>query len=187
MKKLYSKLAVIGVILMLIFISYSGTYKIADDKIEIEKNILEFINRRAIQYDYVDVKQNVNIDNKKYVLYTTTDRIGFAELVKGPNKKYKIVYTEHSNNFLNDKVIETNGGKYIMLIGKNPNKEIEYSEVTLEFNEYKIEIPSEEYFIASSKIKDDTHSIMIDPNKIKLFDANGIDISNIRFEVEEQF
>lgn len=187
MKALYSKLGIIGVIIILIFSAYSITYKIVDNKIEIEDNILKFINKPTQRYDYVDIKQDINIDNKKYILYTTTGKIGFAELVKGPNNKYKIAYTEHNNNFINEKVIETNRGKYIVLIGKNPDKEIEYSEVILEFNNYEIKIPDEEYFIVSSKIKDDTQSILIDPNNVKLFDTNGTDISHISFEVDEEF
>lgn len=181
-----NKLWAICVVFILILITYSGTYKIVDDKTQIEKHILEFINRPIGQYDYVDMKQYINIDNKKYILYTTTDKIGFAGLVKGLNGKYKIAYSEHSNNSFDDKVIETNRGKYIILIGKNPDKEIEYSEVVLEFNEYKIKIPDEEYFIVSSKIKDGTKSILIAPNNIKLFDANGTDISHIRFESDEE-
>ena len=45
MKALYSKLGIIGVIIILIFSAYSITYKIVDNKIEIEDNILKFINK----------------------------------------------------------------------------------------------------------------------------------------------
>lgn len=178
MKKGYFKLIIICIGVVLIFIAYCRTYPILNDKTNIEKNILLFINRAINKYDSIDIKQEINIDNKKYILYTTTDKIGFAELIKGLNNRYKISYTEHTNDFFYDKIVTTNKGKYIFLIGKNIDEKIQYSEVELEFNKYKIKIPPQEYFMVNCKINGDTQTNLIDLNKIKYFDENGKDISD---------
>ena len=69
MKKGYFKLIIICIGVVLIFIAYCRTYPILNDKTNIEKNILLFINRAINKYDSIDIKQEINIDNKKYILY----------------------------------------------------------------------------------------------------------------------
>ena len=82
------------------------------------------------------------------------------------------------HDFFYDKIVTTNKGKYIFLIGKNIDEKIQYSEVELEFNKYKIKIPPQEYFMVNCKINGDTQTNLIDLNKIKYFDENGKDISD---------
>lgn len=182
MKKLLFTLLVIIIISCLGFTLYLRPYNITENKNQLEENILQFINRPMAYYKNIHIKQELIINNKKYVLFTMDEYIGFSELTKGINNKYKIETVEYSSNLFKDEIIKANKEKYILMRGKNSGNKIAYAKVMLDGIEYKINIP-QDYYIVYCKVPVDTQQTWIDIENIKLFDINDVDITSEMFEV----
>ena len=176
-------LITIAIIAAIILVSYSKKYTITDNKEQLEDNIKQFINRPDIVTDNIEIKQELNLDNKKYVLFMINNSLGMAEVTKGFNNKYKIDFTEYGGGYFRDRVIDTNKGKYLTLAGKNYNMKIAYSKVLFEGKEYKISIPQQEYFISYSAVPIETISTFPATQDIKLYDKDGTDITDDMFKV----
>lgn len=173
------------VITFIIIILYSRTYTVKNEEKEIEDNLIKFINRPSSSVvENIDIKQELNIDNKKYVEYLVDDfYLGVAELTMGINNKYKIETTRYGDNSFRHEVITTNKGKYLILTGKNGNAEIAHIEVLLEYNEYMFDIPKQKYFIVYCTVPKETNQTFLDIDKIKFYDKNDIDITDAMFKL----
>ena len=182
MKKLLFALLGLIIILCLGSILYSKAYTITNDKKQLSENIVQFTNRNTVVSNNIDIKQELNLDNKKYVLFIINNNLGDAELTKGFNNKYKIESTGYGA-FFKDEIYKTNKGKYLILKGKNPDKKIAYSKVILDNKEYKIIIPQQEYFMVYCEVPIETQRIFPDSNNIKFYNSNNADITNEMFRV----
>lgn len=166
-------LCTIAVICLVCFIwmgfgMYISKYKIIPGKAELEDAILQFINRPTVVTNNIDIKQEQNFDNKKYILFNMGSFEGYAEFTEGINQKYKIGQVGYGSSIFRSEIIKTDTGKYVLIICKNHNNNIQYANVLLANQEYKIDIPQEEYAIAYCKV----------PNSMQV---GFIDISNIQF------
>lgn len=177
MKKRYIGLLCILVTALIALNSYSRIYRIADDKEQLADSIYEHSVGKSNVSGSIDIKQQLNIDNKKYILFTIKATLGDAELTKGFNNKYKIYYTQFGRNNLRWQVHETNKGKYFILKGKNLNGNIAYAKMLLENKEYKISIPSQEYFLTYCKVPIETESVVPEVNNLKFYNKNHEDIT----------
>jgi hypothetical protein len=179
-KSIFASLGII-IIVCIVFISYSRIYTITDNKRQLEDNITQFSKRPTTIANNIDIKQELNLDNKKYILFMTNNTLGDAELTKGLNSKYKIEAIGGGGASFRYKIYKTNKGKYLILKGKNPNTKITYTKVTLENKEYKISIPQQEYFIVYCTVPSETQSIYPKTKNIKFYDKNDIDITDETF------
>lgn len=154
---------------------YLNSYNIPDKIPQLEKSIKTFINTFN---STLEIKYQLDLDNKKYILFLNNDSLGYSELTKGFNNKYKIETVTCCNILLRGDVCKTNKGKYIVLKGKNTNNEISYIKLYLNNTEYLITIPSnQEYFISYLKVPNSTDDVYIDFNKINIFNKNNINIT----------
>ncbi|MGK0469371.1 hypothetical protein [Clostridium sp.] len=183
MKKSILSLLGIIIIVCIAFISYSRIYTITDNKRQLEDSITQFNNRPTVIANNIDIKQELNLDNKKYILFMTNNTLGDAELTKGLNSKYKIEVTGGGGAYFRYEIYKTNKGKYLILKGKNPNRKIAYTKITLENKEYTISIPQQEYFIAYCTVPNGTQLIYPETRNIKFYDMNDIDITDETFKV----
>lgn len=172
-------LTLLGMLLVvcLVFISYSEKYTITEDKKELEDHILRFINRPTVVYDNIKIEQELDLDNKKYVFFVINKSLGDAELTKGFNNKFKIESVGYNFSSLKVDINKTNSGKYLILRGKKYDNRIAYAKILFENNEYKIDIPQQEYFMAYCSVPSETQSVIVEFNKIKFYDVNDVDIT----------
>lgn len=177
MKKFFFSALLILTTVFVIFISYSVTYRIEDNKKQLEDNVKQFINKTAVIAKNIDIKQELNIDNKKYVLFTINDTLGFAELTKGLNGKYKIEFTGYGGSNFTVQIYETNKGKYLILKGKNYGMGIAYLKVLLDNKEYKVSTPNQEYFLSYCSVSSKTQKVFPDINTLRLYNKNDVDIT----------
>jgi hypothetical protein len=165
---------------------YSTKYKITNDKKQLEDNIICFINRPSEVANSVDIIQELNLDNKKYVLFLINARLGRAELTKGFNNKYKIEFTEYGTGFFRGEINRTNKEKYLVISGKNYENKIAYIKVLFNDKEYKINIPQQEYFMVNCVVPIETQQHFLDVNNTRFYNSNGMDITeeilNILFQ-----
>lgn len=177
MKKRFWIISCCLLILIITVVMYNRTYFITNDNKELKHNILNFVNRQTVIAKDIDIKKSVDIDNKKYVLYSTLDFLGYTELEKGLNNKYKINAAQYGTPpEIIFRVEQTNKSKYFIIYGKNYDMKIAYIKTSFEDKEYKIEIPQEEYFIAYCPVSKDVQGIM--PNKFEEYDKDNNDITD---------
>lgn len=177
MKKLLFVLLSGLIVVCIGFVLYSEKYTVINDKKQLEDNIIRFINRPSIVANNIDIKQELNLDNKKYVLFVINNSLGKAELTKGFNNKYKIETTEYGSVFYTDEINRTNKGKYFIILGKNYEDKIAYIKILLDAKEYKISIPKQEYFIVNCAVPIETQQEFVGGNSIKFYSNNDIDIT----------
>lgn len=175
------KIYYILIILVLIyggFSLYSKPYIIAEDKKQLEENIVKFINRPIVITDKIEIKQELNLHNKKFVLFLYNNKLANVELIKGLNNKYKIEKAELTDKYFYDEIRTTSDGKYLILKGENNNSKIAYVRVLLDNNEYKIDIPQQAYFITYCKVPMKTEKTFIGAGNLKIYNSEDIDITN---------
>ena len=192
MKKLKKKLLIIVpciIILCIIgyVIIYNSTYSISDNnKAEIQNALMKSINTPTVITKNLEIKQSVNIDNKKYVIYMNTNVIGNfkflgdGELVKGRNNKYKVNLAGYAgqSTYLQNKIVETNKGNYLIVYGENYNKRISYATVKLmNDRDYYVKIPNQEYFIAYCSVPKEVKAEFPYSKEMKLYDKDNKDIT----------
>ncbi|WP_298844294.1 hypothetical protein [Clostridium sp.] len=165
-------------IIICIVFSYSMVYTLTDNKTQLKNNILQFSNRPSIIYKTIDIKEELNLDNKKYILYIIDNTLGNAELTKGLNNKYKIETTGSGSNFFIPEIYKTNKGKYLILKGKNPDMKIVYAKVSVDNKEYRINIPKKTYFLVYCAVPSKTQIVYPDANNLRLYNNNDVDITN---------
>jgi hypothetical protein len=173
------------IILLCLFIivgtvfSYSRVYTLTDNKAQLKDNILQFSNRPSKIYNNIDIKEELNLDNKKYILYIIDNTLGNAELTKGFNNKYKIETIGSGSSYLFiPEIYKTNKGKYLILKGKNPDMKIVYAKVSVDNKEYRISIPKKTYFLVYCAVPIKTEIIYPDANNLKLYNNDDVDITN---------
>ncbi len=183
MRKIWFALFFVIMVTCIGFIIYLSPYTISNNETQLEDIILRFINRpTAIAYN-IDIKQELNLDNKKHVLYTIDNEMGEAELTRGINNKYKMEFVSYGSSLFKCDVRKTNKGKYIFLQGKNVDNEIAYVNVQSGSDEYRIDIPQQEFFVVSCPVPIDTQLGFVAANTIKFFNNNDANITNEMLEI----
>ncbi|MDF2542780.1 MAG: hypothetical protein K0S47_2498 [Herbinix sp.] len=153
-----------------------ATYTIEPEKLQFENAIVKWINRPTPVTDKIEIKQELNLDNKKYFIITFGKWEGYAELTKGPNNKYKMGESGYGDGSIYDcEIWDTNKGKYIILFCKN-KVGVQYAKVELEGKEYKINIPKKDYIITFCEVPDSTKVRFIDVNHIKFYNINNTEV-----------
>ncbi|BCN32240.1 hypothetical protein [Anaeromicropila herbilytica] len=178
---------IIFIFTIIIFNRVEYSYKTSSYKIIPKKSILAKAIIQKMNYKedtpvtkYINIKQEKDIDNKKYILFVFGDNkelAGSAEFTKGINNKYKIEWVSHGTSIDGNEIIKTNKGKYILLTYKNLHKKVQYAKVLLNNKEFKVEFPKEEYVITFHKVPDSTQDHYIDINNIKFYTSDNVDIT----------
>lgn len=165
---------------IVIIVLYSKTYSVSDNKKELEDNLKSFINRPTVEVNNVDIKRELNLDNKKYIVLLMDNDIGYSELTKGINNKYKIEYVGGEDGIFIENIYneKENKQKYIIARGKNYDMKIAYMKMKVNNQEYKIHIPHEKYFLTYVKLQEKTDLVDFDIAGLRIFDKNDNDITD---------
>lgn len=142
----------------------------------IEKQITAFINKKDIQNQKISIQRECSIDSRKFVLFTINEQLEYAELKKGLNSKYKIINITSGFNLFRYDVIKTNKSKYLIMLGKNVDMQIDHIKAKVANEVYKISIPKENYFISYCKIPS-WASLIQDPSELHIIDKADKEIT----------
>lgn len=186
MKKIFVGLIICAATIACVkFISYSNEYRIPDDKKQLENFIMDYDNSELMNNvdEVPEIRNDLDLDDKKFIFSTFTNFTGYTELKKGFNDKYKIISQGRDGNYIDNRVFETNKGKYLVFWGKNPHRKISSVSAELEGKRYRIMIPEKEYYMSYCKVPADIKNQFSSIENIKLFDKDDIDISDEMFEV----
>lgn len=180
------KLTIISLTLLIFIVLsilyYSFTYDTIDNKKQIEDKIKELTS-----YNNINIEQEINVDNKKYILYSVQSIIGYVEFTKGFNNRFKVESGSSGTNSIICLIISTNKSRYLLIGGKNYNKEIANIAFSIDENEYKIPIEEEKFFLTCSDVSKNIEISNYDKYKVKFYemnyyDKNGNDITKATLE-----
>lgn len=163
---------VILIMIMTEIIKYLNSYSVVDNTIKLEENI-------CIKTNFsVNIKNEKELNNNKYVIFIGNNSIGDAIFSKGINGKYKIGSVGYGNKLISYRIIKANKAKYFVVGGKNTNMKIKYILLLLDNEKYKIQVPREEYFIVYCRIPLKTRILNPDISNIKIYNESNADITN---------
>lgn len=177
MKKIFWLTFVFLAFILITIQLYNKTYYITDENICLSNELLKTINKPKIIGTVLDIKQSINIDNKKYILYTIDKFIGEAELKKGINNKYKLEYTSFSEDMLQYRVQTTRNGNYFVMDGKNQGKLISSLKITIDKRDYTIKVPEQDFFIVYCPVSENVQNKFPTSDNLKLLDKSDKDIT----------
>lgn len=152
---------------------YFNQYSIEDERASIEANLMEWQNKgneKEIKFDILKVTQ-IDDTNSYIALFETTDKnIGYTHLLKGWNGKYKIEQSGWGTNIASYQDLKTNKGMYGILVGKNPDLQIDHiiAESAEENFSFTSTVSKDETFLVYEKLPSDLKSTFL-PN-VTLYD-----------------
>lgn len=185
MRKLNGLIMIAGAIIISVLVfKTESSYNIAEDE------VIDFINNSEItsksidsQIKSKDIKETINIDNKKLVFFKQKDEIWLCEFTKGFNNKYKYNRIVGTSSLFLESFIRTDKKDYFIICGYNYGNEIEYRKVNIENKEYKINLPKDrEPFIVAQQIDRSKGYAMIP--SLELYDINN---NNITSEIKNKY
>jgi hypothetical protein len=154
-------LMIILIFINTILVSCTSKYEfvVMNNITDIKKGIEGHINRGGTKGIEVLLKNKCSIDNILIVSYSVNNGMnGYSVLKKIEDDSYNILTTGYGTNTIEFPVITTNKGKYLVVIGKEYNKKIQYVKVELENKKYIFETSGESNFIQYYMVKSETTS-----------------------------
>lgn len=173
-KTLYTLLIILG-ISFAYTLYYFEQYSIENEEEAIHNSLVQWENRARdtkIELDILDITQ-IDSTNSYIAIFETADNnVGFAQLLKGWNGKYKIKLSGWGTNLVSYVDIKTDDGMYGILVGKNPGLEIDYIVAEAINNEFafKSSVTNDEKFVKYKKLPSSLKTTFL-PN-ITLYDEN---------------
>lgn len=181
----------------IMFLNYCNTFTIDVDDLDgngahehelkriLKENIEVFINKSTINKEDVDIKATNVAGKVRYVLYTSKGFMGDAELLRGPNGKYKIKSAGIAPNYIRYRTGEIyhkdDGKRYktecIIFMVKNVNMRIHHLVIKTSNGSFKPTVPKE-YSIILEPRRDKNEKII----SIRAYDSNDVDITDEVFK-----
>ncbi|MBS7527975.1 hypothetical protein KHM83_14915 [Fusibacter paucivorans] len=133
-------------------------------------------SRQITIYDGLMVK----LGNAVYVPMTVDESLGYVLLNKSLAGRYKIVHTAYGTGNFKNGVVEIDGERYLLFMGRNTFGEIAKAVFVLDANHtVELEIPTQPVFLVYADVADDAETAPIMLDKLTLFDADDRDISSV--------
>lgn len=163
---------------------YFNEYKIENDKEAIQSSLKVWLNRGySMEVDEPNILKVVQLDDSKsYVsLFQFHEGYGYAHLVEGINGKLKIVTSSHGGSLINNRLIETSEGMYIVLYGKNPDLKINTILINSrnKIHDLKLNMPDDESLLIYEKVPDHFENPL--PDEFILLDGNDNEIELVHY------
>ena len=159
---------------------YAKTYSIADDRQAVINKIQAATSKFKQAPDHIDLKQIVDIENEKHVLFVSDkfDGIGNAILTKGINRRFKMDEISWGGNFFEYHVNKIKNNKYFIAYGRNYERKIKYIKVNFDGKEYRTDIPNQDYFIVFCSVLENSKSIS-SSFIVNLYDKSGVELTGL--------
>ncbi|OBZ18152.1 hypothetical protein A8L34_00760 [Bacillus sp. FJAT-27264] len=174
------KMIYFSLLLIVLCIGYSlhyfNQYHIDDSNVSIQSNLNNWLNRgnrEQINANLIEVVR-LNDSNSYIVLFQLeNDDIGYSQLIKGLNGKFKIELVGYGTNVVSYEDIRTNEGVYGILLGKNPSLKINHIFTKLiheEFN-FTTDVSKDELFVKYEKLPSELRETF--PAEFIFYDGNN--------------
>lgn len=183
-RTLVSIIGIVFILLITLIINYQLKYSVDSSKENIENKIVIFMNKsKPLQnINNIKIAKECNIDTTKYVLFILNNKLAYAELRKGLNSKYRIISVTTDINVLRCEIIKTNISKYLLILGKNDDLQIDRIKAKVGADDYNVTIPKEQYFFSYCQVPT-WASLAEDPTTVRIIDKEDNDITE-RISIE---
>lgn len=164
---------------------YINQYSIPPEEEAIHASLTSWQNkgeRTNIEVNLLGVTP-IDQTNSHIVLFETADKnIGYARLLKGWNGKYKITASGWSDNLVKYIDIKTDDGIYGILVGENPDLEIDHIVAELGDKEFDFTatVSNAETFVRYQKLPGGLKKAFV--SNITLYDESGEIMNPLRKE-----
>lgn len=164
---------------------YMNQYSIAPEEDTIQASLINWQNKDERKNFELDILGVTPIDqtNSHIVLFETADKnMGYARLLKGWNGKYKITDSGWGDSLVQYTDIKTSDGTYGILVGKNPDLEIDHIIAGIADNEFDFTatVSNAETFVRYQKLPSGLKEAFV--SEITLYDESGEIINPLRKE-----
>ena len=191
--KIIVSISIIVLILLTIGgVVYHYSFPLVSDLENVEECINEWIHRGVEEGEIRDIQiyDPIIINNLMYYPIEVDDSVGYILLKEGLTNRYKIDHSRGTSGSFLSEVISSNGEKYIVLIGRNDNLQIDKVEMDpnevkinwlhipkpAEFNVYELDIPKQDVFAVFVKVDERIPEGAVRVSKI--LNKNGDDITS---------
>ncbi|MFG6116704.1 hypothetical protein ACGTN9_16255 [Halobacillus sp. MO56] len=180
MKKVIYLLLFVSIIFIIYSFNYFNQYHIEDKTTSIQSELKEWINRGSGLIEPEVIKRVQLDDTNSYIasFRTKSGNIGYAQLIKGWNGKFKIVVAGHGDgdDVVDYQKIKTSDGIYGVVVGRNPDMKIDHIKTDLydeEFN-FTSTVSSDKTYVKYHMLPPDIENPF--PAEVTLFDKNNTEI-----------
>ena len=121
----------------------------------------------------------VTLGNRTWMLWEVGENLDLGRVIleESWTGRYRVTgMSWGGGNFL-EEVVEADGGKYLLLGGRNTGARIASASCTLDLAPYTVEVPREERFLVCAGVAPDAESGHIDLESLRFFDGAGVDIT----------
>lgn len=125
----------------------------------------------------IKIHDSVTIGKIKYVLIEIDEDLGSVVLSQSITGRYKIDRLSYGGGNFREQIIESEGEKYLLYGGRNTNLEIASIVFTLDGFTYTLGIPEKTRFFVYTKVDSRIEENHLDLDKLRLYNAEGIDIT----------
>ncbi|SEA99762.1 hypothetical protein SAMN05421743_11279 [Thalassobacillus cyri] len=180
MKRIIFLLLFVSIIFIIYSVNYFNQYHIEDKTTSIQSELKEWINRGSGLINLEVLKKVQLDDTSSYIVsfQTKSGNIGYAQLIKGWNGKFKIVLAGHGDGeYVADyQKIKTSDGIYGVLVGRNPDRKIDHIIADLDDEEFKFtsNVSGEKTYVKYHKLPPDIEKPF--PARVTLYDKNNTEI-----------
>lgn len=154
---------------LLYYMNYQNDYSVNNTESDLQVTINNRLNTEVV------LELTENTDNKLHVLFRVGNSVGVAELKKGWNSRYKLLFASLGTDAIEIRKVDTSKGSYLFMAGRN-DVGIKKIVTTVYGENNVIEMPDTEYFLVKEPIKEFSHK---HPPYIILVDEYGKEIRKI--------
>lgn len=165
-------------------IYYNNQYSIVDEKASIEAALTEWLNRVPGEtYKPTVIQFNHLAETTSHVVLYTHDTgghfVGYAQLIKGWNGKFKIHQSGEGNNIVSYNFVNTDNGRYGIIIGSNPEFQIDRISASAYEEDFTMteDVPKKETFIIYRRLPDKLKQPLLP--YLTLLDKNEKEITSL--------
>lgn len=172
----FAVLCAVGVIA-----GYQARYPIRADQSNLEASIDQWFQRgHSIGFvDSVETYSPVTLGDAVYLPIEVEEGIGYLLLKRGLTGKYRILHSSCGDLGFYNGVVEADGEKYLLFLGRNQFGQIARAEFLLDDGrEYEMTIPTEPVFLVSVPVDPESPVGSVFLDNITLYDPEEKDVTS---------
>lgn len=123
----------------------------------------------------IQIVNTIDLDNKKFVMFSLENKLGFAEISTGENDLLGVDYASLGDSPVKLNVTSTDQGRYLIAFGRNFVEKISHLKVTIDTQDITLSVPKEEFFIAYTKL--DKNIATDSTSTVNMYDSFGREIT----------
>lgn len=151
-------------------------YSIENNTESIELAIESYLNSSSNDTSYdIKTENTLELDNKKFILFSFSNKLGFAEVSIGENGLLGIDYANFSDNIVKLNVTSTDSGRYLIAFGRNYDNKINKLVITFDSSNIELSVPDNDFFISYTKL--DTNIPSDSQSTVDMYDSFGREIT----------